>query len=106
MESTTVGARWTTRSAKKFLFHWKETHPCVDCSDRAGRPIFYPAHIMDFDHAPGLKRITIGHDPESRHLSEAELREEMSKCDLVCSNCHREREHARQRVRRLMKRTE
>lgn len=97
---------WTTRSARRFLIEWKMTHPCVDCSDRAGQPVFWPPHIMDFDHAPGTKRITLGHDPECRRLSEAELRQEMSKCDLVCANCHREREHARQMLRRLMKRTE
>jgi predicted HNH restriction endonuclease len=61
---------------------------------------------MDFDHAPGSKALTLGHSHHVRHLSEAEIRMEMSKCDLVCANCHREREHARSMIRRMMKRTE
>jgi predicted HNH restriction endonuclease len=50
---------------------------------------------MDFDHEPGTKRITIGHEKEARALSEEELRWEIAKCELVCANCHREREHQR-----------
>jgi hypothetical protein len=99
---------WTTSKAREYIKLYKATHPCVDCSDREGRPVFYPVWMVDFDHDPerGAKRITIGHDPEVRRMSEEELLQEISKCEIVCANCHREREYQRQRLRRLMKRTE
>jgi len=51
--------------------------------------ISYPYYVMDLDHR----------DPKSKHKSvSAMLRypiekvvEEVAKCDVVCSNCHRER---------------
>lgn len=74
---------------------WKRTHACVDCSEREQVPVFYPWYVMDFDHLPGTKRITLGHSPEVRRLNLEELLQEMAKCDLVCANCHREREYRR-----------
>lgn len=61
--------------------------PCLDCGGR------YPPYIMDFDHLPGTKKkaavgLMFGTTVES-------LLEEIAKCDLVCSNCHRERTHQR-----------
>lgn len=58
--------------------------PCVDC----GRT--YPTYVMDLDHVRGKKRLAVSR-LVSRMVSEAALREEIAKCDVVCSNCHRER---------------
>jgi hypothetical protein len=49
---------------------------------------------MDFDHVRGEKRYTIGSLCGS-NLSLDYLAEEISKCDVVCSNCHRLRTFAR-----------
>lgn len=65
--------------------------PCTDCGRRL------PPHIMQFDHRdPTLKRYNV---TESWCRSEAWIREEAAKCDIVCPNCHRDRS-LRQRQRR------
>lgn len=65
--------------------------PCTDCGRRL------PPHIMQFDHRdPALKRYNV---TESWCRSEAWIREEAAKCDIVCPNCHRDRS-LRQRQRR------
>lgn len=49
----------------------------------------FPGCAMDFDHRPGeIKLFTIARavaESQSRGAIEAEI----SKCDIVCSNCHR-----------------
>lgn len=56
--------------------------PCADCV------VSYPSYVMDFDHVRGEKLFTIG---ASLHRSEIQIRDEIEKCDVVCSNCHRKR---------------
>ena len=59
--------------------------PCMDCEIR------FPPECMDFDHRdPELKSFVI----DSKVISKSpetlrRLMLEVSKCDLVCSNCHR-----------------
>ena len=59
--------------------------PCEDCKVR------YHYSAMDFDHVRGEKKGDI-----SRIRSYTKLAEELGKCDLVCSNCHRLRTWCRQ----------
>lgn len=62
--------------------------PCVDCGNR------FPLIAMDFDHVPGrgkkLFNITL-----SQYRSVESIKKEMTKCEVVCSNCHRVRSHRR-----------
>ena len=59
----------------------KESTPCMDCGGS------FPAICMDFDHRPGTqKRRPIA---AMRAGSLSRLKREISKCDLVCANCHR-----------------
>lgn len=61
--------------------------PCMDC----GRT--FPPCCMDFDHRPGeIKSFDIANNVKR---SKESLLVEIAKCDLVCSNCHRIRTHAR-----------
>ena len=56
--------------------------PCVDCGNR------YPPYVMDFDHRnPATKSDDIA--TIINKLSWNKLYEEIAKCDVVCSNCHR-----------------
>lgn len=49
---------------------------------------------MDFDHRPGEGKVAnVG--TMRLKVSEATIRKEIAKCDLVCANCHRERTHQR-----------
>lgn len=61
--------------------------PCTDCGQR------FPHYVMDFDHARGTKEFSISN--KGRDLSLEALTREISKCDLVCANCHRIRTHNR-----------
>ena|ERR1019366_2542947 len=59
--------------------------PCADCH------VQYSPWVMDFDHRnPNDKLFCIG-----GHITIAwdKIQDEIQKCDLVCSNCHRERTH-------------
>lgn len=61
--------------------------PCTDCGQS------YPYYVMDFDHLPEFKK--------SFHMAHAWMKakqtvlDEVKKCEVVCSNCHRERTHQR-----------
>ena len=48
---------------------------------------------MDFDHTIGKKLFNIGFEAKSGRWSA--VIKEIEKCDLVCANCHRIREHDR-----------
>ena len=60
--------------------------PCADCG-----ATFAP-WVTDFDHVRGVKRFnvsrTLGLKPEYMQV-------EAAKCDVVCSNCHRQRTQLR-----------
>lgn len=62
--------------------------PCVDCK------VKYPSWIMQFDHRNPSEKITeVGRIVE-RYNRKAVL-EEIAKCDIVCANCHLDREYKR-----------
>lgn len=66
-----------------------KNNPCLDC----GRSFHF--FVMDFDHTdPKTKKFDVG-TAASQGLSTRALQEEVSKCDLVCSNCHRMRTYSR-----------
>lgn len=74
--------------ARKFT-NDKKNEPCADCGEK------YPPYVMDFDHRDGAqKRANV-----SRMATTAtklwKIADEAEKCDVVCSNCHRERTHQR-----------
>lgn len=56
--------------------------PCADCKNE------FPHYVMDFDHVRGKKLFTMAHGYRKGRLL---LLQEAKKCDVVCSNCHRER---------------
>lgn len=61
----------------------KESTPCKDCRQS------FPYYVMDFDHLQD-KEFNL-----SRASSFKAAMEEISKCDIVCSNCHRIRTYKR-----------
>lgn len=60
--------------------------PCADCGHR------FPSYVMDFDHVRGAKRKAIG---QMLTANPDAIIEEILKCEVVCSNCHRIRTHVR-----------
>ena len=63
--------------------------PCMDCNT------MYPSFVMDFDHVPerGEKSALVSRMTSS--ASRKQILGEISKCDVVCSNCHRIRTYQR-----------
>ena len=64
-----------------------KNNPCTDCGVK-----YHPA-AMDFDHVDGEKSFNIasGYFDTPMH----KLIDELAKCELVCSNCHRVRTYNR-----------
>jgi hypothetical protein len=81
------------RQLAKDIIKETKNRPCADCRRR------YPAYVMDFDHVRGKKIANISGG--RFHSSIRGLRKEIAKCDVVCSNCHREREHQRRNRRSI-----
>lgn len=69
---------------RAWLLEQKTSSPCLDCGQ------FFPGCCMDYDHLPGNEKIEnlarmIG---RSQYKIE-DMQKEISKCELVCANCHR-----------------
>lgn len=80
----------TARAKMRTYIQAIKRNPCADCKKR------YPYYVMDFDHRPGVQK-AIEPTRLIPQMSWRRLREELAKCDLVCSNCHRIRTHERAR---------
>lgn len=79
--------RRRTRRARQTISDLKSNVPCTDCRKT------YPPYVMDWDHI-GEKRFIISKAANSRKNREV-IKEELSRCELVCSNCHRIRTQKR-----------
>ena len=73
---------------RDYISSQKTGKPCTDCG------IVYPWYVMDFDHVRGEKKFILA-VAANRMSSHAAIDEEISKCDLVCANCHRVRTFTR-----------
>jgi hypothetical protein len=65
--------------------------PCIDCG------LEYPWYVMDFDHVRGEKKFDLSVAAQKGRSIKSIL-DEIAKCELVCSNCHRERTFNRRPV--------
>lgn len=75
-----------TEKYKQVVRDLKEASPCKDCGK------YYSYYVMDFDHLKD-KKCNV-----SKLIADGKVRaafKEIEKCELVCSNCHRERTHKR-----------
>ena len=66
---------------REYVRKIKESNSCADC----GKAYHY--YQMDFDHL-GDKKQTIARLANSE-ASIKTIKQEIAKCELVCSNCHR-----------------
>jgi len=66
----------------------KEDTPCTDCG------VNYPYYCMDFDHVNG-KKITHISGMIQDGAARSKIFSEITKCEIVCANCHRQRTHRR-----------
>jgi hypothetical protein len=65
----------------RFLIEFFESNPCADCGEQD--PL-----VLEFDHLRD-KRFDIGSSLPDRNWQS--ILAEISKCDVVCANCHRRR---------------
>jgi len=79
----------------QYLRDLKTKTPCVDCG------INYPYYVMDFDHVRGVKHANVMELVST--LSKKKIDEEIAKCEVVCSNCHRIRTHMRKIAKMVKK---
>lgn len=68
--------------------------PCTDCGSR------FPPYSMHWDHLPGTKKARSEEVSNlvRRGCSRERILAEITKCDLVCGNCHSVRTHERRAV--------
>lgn len=72
------------KAEKKEIVNEIRKNACLDCGNK------FPIECMDFDHVRGEKYMEVAllvHGGASLK----QVLEEIEKCDLVCSNCHRTR---------------
>lgn len=70
------------------LLRSTKDRPCMDCGKS------YPSYVMDFDHCRGKKLMDLSM-ARQKHWKIQRILDEIAKCDVVCSNCHRERTWSR-----------
>lgn len=73
------------RQFKSAWLNKQKDKPCIDCG------IKYPCYVMDFDHI-GTKTFNINN---GKYAGIKRIKEELKHCEVVCSNCHRERTYKR-----------
>ena len=66
---------------REFVDRVKRMHSCVDCGE--SNPV-----VLEFDHVRGVKRKSVA-DMVYNYYSIKSIKEEIRKCDIRCSNCHR-----------------
>ena len=72
----------------KYVLEYKLSNSiCNDCK------ISWAPHQLDFDHVRGIKKAGI--NQIVRNGTMKQLLEEIQKCEIVCSNCHRHRTYMR-----------
>lgn len=72
------------------LIRQMKSRPCADCG------VQYPYYVMDFDHRDSHEKLFELNSVARKTL--LGILREIAKCDVVCSNCHRERTHRRRLV--------
>lgn len=87
----TEAMKRANKARRAFVASLKDK-PCQDCDTH------YPSFVMEYDHRPGSEKASgqtgcVGY--LATRASIARILEEIAKCDLICSNCHRVRTHLR-----------
>jgi hypothetical protein len=79
-----VDAKRTQTEILTALARQAKDVPCADCGVR------YPHYVMDFDHVEGEKLANLA-SMKSTGVGKQKFMDEIAKCEVVCSNCHRVR---------------
>ena len=87
------GYKWSykRREEIKNLIQSAKNKPCADCKKT------FPPYVMDFDHIRGKKKMAVSLFVRTSFSLDI-VQAEIDKCEVVCSNCHRERTAKRSRI--------
>lgn len=77
------------RQALLALVAEHKARPCMDCGQS------YPHYVMDLDHREPEHKVMNLARMASNGWSQERILAEITKCDVVCANCHRERSYKR-----------
>ena len=80
--------------ALRNLLHAAKSVPCADCA------VSYPPWVMDFDHLDGSTKVDNISNMVRNNVKTPLIKDEMLKCEVVCSNCHRQRTWRRMQEKR------
>lgn len=67
---------------RRFAWEYLLNHPCIDCGES------YPV-VLDFDHRDASEKYRDVSTLVRSSTSVEKIQEEIDKCDVRCSNCHR-----------------
>lgn len=87
-------AAWLKRRREQMdlLIRIRELTPCMDCGKQ------FPVCAMEFDHRNSDEKSALVSQMAGR-VGIRTLLEEIAKCDIVCTNCHRDRSFRRRQSR-------
>ncbi|MEK6208432.1 MAG: hypothetical protein AABM32_12420 [Chloroflexota bacterium] len=93
-KSRYVARKAANREAHRNLLAESRTVPCLDC----GRT--FPFFVMQFDHRdPSEKKYMVSQ--MVGRVGRDTILAEVAKCDVVCTNCHRDRSYLRRSAGRI-----
>ncbi len=79
----------------KFVLDYKINGKCYDCGLRG---VDYP-EVLEFDHLRDKEFNVSEYSYTTSSINK--VKKEISKCDLVCANCHRIRTAKRKRLKKI-----
>lgn len=82
------------KASKEYVDQYLKEHPCVDCSE--ADPI-----VLEFDHVIGEKKMNLS-DMILQGYGLGTIKDEISKCEIRCANCHRKITHKRREERAMI----
>lgn len=82
-------AKVRSKEIKDFIYQSKLNKPCLDCG------VIYPPCVMEYDHLDN-KLFNVSEGVRNGY-SLIKIQDEIKKCELVCSNCHKLRSYNRMR---------
>jgi hypothetical protein len=75
------------QAAREFVFNYLSYHVCEVCAE-------YRPEMLQFDHVRGKKKANIA-DMVNQGASIEAIKDEISKCRVICANCHQLAERRR-----------
>ena len=81
-----------SRAERKRIIDEAKSRLCADCKNT------FPVVCMDFDHRPGVEKVACVGQLNAWGAPIEIILEEIAKCDVVCSNCHRIRTEQRRKM--------